>query len=190
MKPSRKQRTAPKVFVDGPAVLSPLHVMDRPATDKDGKPITGTAAYRKLTPFQATCKKGQLQGGSRHYTAADRQAAGDDYTKIFDAAETAVPGSMARLLTGAGGSGGSSSDAQAKAKSELACIHSHMGERDRKIIIMVCGHGHWPVEAVRDVCGDYRDTVSARFREAMDALCDAMEASRRAPGRIDMRRRA
>lgn len=191
MKSSRKPRTAPKVFVDGPAVVSPLHVLDRPATDRDMKPITGTQAWRKLTPLQAAFAKKQLEGGSGRYTAADRYAAAQDYTAIFDAAERPGKDSTQALNIIKGGSGGSSTGAQAKAASELACIHSHMGEMDRCITMLVCGWGCTPPQAIRRVLGnDYEKAALPRFREALDALCDALEKTRRRPGEINMRRMA
>jgi hypothetical protein len=186
---ARRKKAVLRLDVDGPAKITALHVLDRPATDGDMRPITGTAAWRKLTHLQAAYRKGQLQGGKK-YTAEDRRDAGQDYTAIFDAAEAPGKDSTQALNAIRGGSGGSSSGALAKASSELACIHSHMGQRDREIIIKICGEGYSPAEAVRHVCGDYRDTVSARFREALDALCDAMTAARKRPGAVDMRRRA
>jgi hypothetical protein len=50
---------------------------------------------------------------------------------------------------------------------------------------MVCGENYFPSEAVRMVCNDYKDTVSARFREALDALIEAMEAVRREPRKFN-----
>jgi hypothetical protein len=185
MKPAPK----PQPDIDGPAIITPLHVQDRPATDKDGKAITGSTAWRKLTPLQSVYAKNQLAGGSNRYTAADRYAVGTEYARLFDASE--CPGrDSTQALNAIRGGGGSPSDARSKAASELACVHSHMGERDRKIIMRVCGEGYWPSEAIREICGDYRDTIMARFREALDALADAMETARRHPRVIDMARRS
>lgn len=173
------RKDIPSLEIIGPAIITPLHVMDRPATNKDMKPITGTAAWRKLTPLQAVFAKNQLAGGSPRYNAEERYQAGSDYTKIFDASQKGSNDSTQLLnLVGVGYSS-SSGSAQARASDSLATIHSHMGQRDRKIIEMVCGEGYWPSEAVRTVCGDYKDTVSARFREALDSLTDAMETTRR-----------
>lgn len=176
--------------IQGPAVISHLHTQDRPATDRDMKPITGTAAWRKLTPLQSVYAKNQLAGGANRFTAADRYGAGSNYATIWDASECPGRDSTQALNAVRGGSGGSPSDARSKAASELARLHSHMGERDRKIVMLVCGQGYWPSEAVREVCGDYKDTVSARFREALDALCAAFETMRRRPRDIGMERRA
>lgn len=188
MKPARKPRAAPKVEVEGPAIITPLHVLDRPATDRDMKPITGTQAWRKLTPLQAAFAKGQLKGGCRRYSADERYSAGLAYTKIFDDAEMPGKDSTQALNAIKGNSGGSSNEALAKAHSQLACIHSHLGHNDRQIIMFVLGYGCTPSEAVKKVCADYRDTVSARFREALDGLCAAMIAARERPGEINMRR--
>lgn len=172
----------PLLDIQGPAIVGPLHTLDRPATDKDMKPITGTAAWRKLTPLQAAFAKDQLAGGSERYTAADRYGAGQDYTAIFDAAQPGGRDSTQALNAISGGSRGSDSAARSKASSSLACIHSHMGHRDRQIIMLVCGEGYAPNEAIIRVLGrDYIKAVSARFREALDSLADAMEASRQKP---------
>ena len=67
-------------------------------------------------------------------------------------------------------------------------LHSHMSERDRLIVSMVCGLGHWPSEAVRTVCSDYPDSVTARFREALDGLADAFAMVKRHPNVVKMAR--
>lgn len=183
-----KPRSKPKTtyVAAAPAVITTLHRKDRPATDNDGKPITGTAAWRKLTPLQAVYAKNQLAGGSNRFTAADRYSAGQSYADTFDAAERPGKDSTQALNAIRGGSGGSSTGAQTKAASDLICIHSSLGHRDRQLVMMVCGQGYWPSEAVRTVCGDYRDTVMARFREALDSLCEAMEATRSRPRSFNM----
>lgn len=186
--PKPKRKTG--YLAAAPAVITNLHVQDRPATDNDGKALTGTKAWRKLTPLQAVYAKNQLAGGKERFTAADRYAAGQSYTDAYDAAERPGKDSTQALNAIRGGSGASPGMAQSKAASELACIHSHLGHRDRQLIMLVCGQGYWPSEAVRTVCGDYRDTVMARFREALDSLCEAIDAVRDRPSRVDMARRA
>jgi hypothetical protein len=73
-------------------------------------------------------------------------------------------------------------DAQAMAIRRLIAVDSRMSERDRAIVRLVCGLGYFPSEAVRQVCEDYKHTIPARLREALDGLVEAIaSASRRAP---------
>ena len=67
---------------------------------------------------------------------------------------------------------------QREALRALAAIDARLGERDRRIVRMVCGEGFWPSEAIRAVCADYKHTIAARFREALDALVEAFEMGR------------
>ena len=54
-------------------------------------------------------------------------------------------------------------------------IDAAIGGNDAEILRKVCGGGHTAAEAVRLVCGDYRDTVTARLRESLDALLTAWD---------------
>jgi len=45
------------------------------------------------------------------------------------------------------------------------------------IVRMVCAEGHFPSDAVRTACNDYRHTVPSRFREALDSLIEAIAAA-------------
>ena len=62
--------------------------------------------------------------------------------------------------------------------------HYDMSPRDRQIVRLVCGEGFFPSEAVRQVCADYKHTIPARLREALDGLVEAMEAARRERGTV------
>lgn len=186
MKPDRIQ---PEDEVQGPAIITPMHVL-RPAVDDDMRPMLGRDAYTKLTVFEKINLKGQLEGGSPKYTAKMRLDAGRAYVKTWDAAQESGRDSTQALNISHSTSPGGYSEARTTAVVRLGAIHSHLGYRDRKIIMRVLGEGCWPVDAIKEVCGtDYKHTIAGRFRESMDALIEATETARRHPNVIDMVRR-
>jgi hypothetical protein len=160
-------------------VVTPLHRQDRELTKVAGSP----KAWSKWTPHEAAFNQGKLSGGNG-YTPEARFMAGQRYAEVWDAAQSAGRDSTQAQNISRGFGGGSISQAQSDAIKALVAIDSHMGQRDRIIIRMVCGEGYFPSEAVRLACGDYKDTVSARYREALDALVDAVEEARKVPGRV------
>jgi hypothetical protein len=161
-----------------PAKITALHRQDRELSTVAGAP----KGWRKESVLQSVYDRGFLAGGSNRYSAMQRRDAGEAYSEIFDTAQASGRDSTQALNISRSHGGLPLSQAQATAIRHLVSIHSHMGERDRRIVWMVCGEGHWPSEAVRSVCADYRDTVPARFREALDSLIEAMEMARRQPG--------
>lgn len=174
--------------IDGPAKLTDLHVLSRPATDKDMRPIIGTLAYSKLTPLEAAFAKKHLEGGSQKYPALVRLEAGRRYAATWLTAETSGRDSTDIDRISKSGGGQSLPGAQMAAIRDLVTIESHMGERDRQIIRMTCGNEVTPAQAIKDICGDYRDTVQARFREALDSLVEAIDKADRNPGRVNLSR--
>jgi hypothetical protein len=119
------------------------------------------------------------------YTAAQRFEAGQNYAEICLLAEGGGgKDSTQALNVNRGGQGFILPQSQQSAIRARIVIESHMGERDRRIVRRVCGEGHEPAAAVKDICGDYQHTVAARFREALDCLIEAMEQARRYPDRI------
>jgi hypothetical protein len=170
-----------------PVVITPLHVKDRSFVSeiaegpRTKRVLAGAKAWRKLTPLQAVYAKGQLAGGSPLHDAVARFAAGQRYAGIFDLSQSGGCDStqMQAISRSRVGSGGPAGHSQSEALRALARIEERLGARDARIIRMVCGEGHAPVEAVRAACGDdYKHTVAARFREALDALVEGFEAGR------------
>lgn len=178
MKPSRKQRTAPKVDVDGPAVITSLHRWNRPATDDEGRPITGKVACSKWTVLDAAYENGKLgEKGSSQANA--RFNAGLTYQHIWDAGQGSTTDSTQGLnISRSTVSGGGDGNAAA-ARHDLEVIHSLLSSRDRIIIRMVCGLGHFPSEAVAMVSQEYTKSTWPRFREALDALTEALDRFRK-----------
>jgi hypothetical protein len=93
-------------------------------------------------------------------------------------------------LSGGGSPSLTLSQAQMDAMRELISVESHLGERDRKIIRMVCGFGEWPSKAVAMVSPDYEKATIPRFKESLDALIEAFETARRRPGQFGQRRQS
>jgi len=171
--------------VVGPAVVSELHVLGRPATDKDNKPVIGKTAWTKWTPLEAAYHNGKL-GEKDSSDARSRLNAGLTYASIWDTAQSGGRDSTQALNVSRSSGGGSTSQAQSDSIKALVAIDSHLGQRDRIIIRMVCGEGHFPSEAVAMVSPDYAKATTARFKEALDALADALETVRRNPRRANM----
>lgn len=186
--------TAPKTEQadqpQAPAKITELHVLGRPATDENMRAIVGRAAWSKLSPLEACYAKNQLGGGNTKYTAQNRMAAGEAYSKLFDMTEKSGTDSTQALNVSRSSSRGFNNDVQDRAWTERLAVESHLNHADRQIITMVCGEGRYPSEAVRAVCGDYKDAVIPRFRESLDHLIEAFETARRNPGRFNMERRA
>lgn len=183
MKSSTKPQDTPTEPM-GPAKETGLHVWARPATDDNMRPIVGKMACVKWTPLEAAFNQGKLQGGSSKYAPKARFDAGMKYAEIWDTAQSSGRDSTQALNISRSTGGGSISQSQSDAVKALVSVESHLSQRDRIIIRMVCGQGYFPSEAVRTVCEDYRDTVSARFREALDGLIEAFELARKGPGRF------
>ena len=165
--------------IEAPAKVTSLHVQDRTFRNEAEQLVTGQTAWRKLTHLQSYFQNGRLAGGNPKYSENARYEAGLEYARLHD---TWRPGGKdstqaLNISRSTGGDGGRT--AAAFAGMRIACIHSHLGERDRQILMKVLADGYSPAEAVRTACGDYRDTVAARFREALDGLCEALETARR-----------
>jgi len=185
-KSKRKPRSTPPA-IEGPAKIAEDHVQNRgyvialgesPARAKPA--IAPGKAWRRLSPLEQAYLRGQLGGGSARHDAEARFQAGQRYGGMFALAQaTGRDSTNLDKITGSGASSHSISDSQADAIRRLIQVDMALGVRDRAIIRMVCGEGFFPSEAVRQVCADYKHTIPARLREALDALVEAFEATRR-----------
>ena len=173
------EKTVEREQPETPAKVTQLHVQDRTFRNDAGQIVAGQQAWRRLSPLEACYAKGQLAGGCDRYTAQARFDAGQRYSEIFLTAQSSGRDSTQALNVSRSGGGLPLSQAQSDAIRSLVAIDSCMGERDRRIVRLVCGEGHWPSEAIRTVCADYKHTIAARFREALDSLVEAHEMARR-----------
>lgn len=156
---------------EGPAVITRDHVKDRVISK-----VAGAAkAWRKLSPLEAAYAKGQLAGGSARFTARQRFEAGQRYAQLFAGCESSGRDSTQLMNVSRSYGGAPLGMGQRAAMEKLRTIEAAMGGNDAAIVRKVCGEGHTPADAVRLVCGDYRDTVTARLREALDALLSAWD---------------
>ena len=159
---------------EGPAVITRDHARDRIVS-----PVAGAAkAWRKLSPLEVTYAKGQLAGGNPRFTAAQRFEAGQRYTAIFAACESQGRDSTQLMNVSRSYGGAPLGMGQRAAMEKLRTIAAAMDEVHYTIVRLVCGEGHTPAEAIRLACHDYKDTVTSRFREALDALLRALACAR------------
>jgi hypothetical protein len=156
-------------------VVTQLHRQDRPVSKEAGAKL----AWRSASTLEACYDKGQLGGGSPKYEAEARYEAGLFYAGLYASAQPSGRDSTQALNVSRSANPGAESETRSDAWTKLIAIDSHMGQRDRLIVRMVCGDNHWPSEAVRLVCADYRHTVAARFRESLDSLIEAIATVRK-----------
>ena len=186
---AKKKRRArqPDTSIEGPAKIGPDHVRTRgfvielPDGPRTKRVIAPGKAWRRLSPLEQAYLRGQLAGGAPRHDAMARFEAGKRYGEMFALAQSSGRDSTDMDRISKSGGGASLSDAQAMSIRRLIAVDSRMGERDRAIVRLVCGLGYFPSEAVRQVCEDYRHTIPARLREALDGLVEAFNSARRAP---------
>lgn len=177
----------PSTKHEAPEVQSPSRILPHHKLDRDISPVAGAPkAWRSESTLEAAYDQGKLQGGNSKYSAEARYEAGLHYMRIFLTSEASGKDSTQAMNISRSSRAGYENTAQSKAWTDRLAIESHLGQRDRIIVRLVCGENYWPSEAVRLVCQDYKDTVSARFREALDALVEAIETARRYPKKFNM----
>jgi hypothetical protein len=159
--------------ITAPAIVRTDHVRDRMLTAAAGAP----KGWRRVSSLEAAYERGQLGGGSPLYDADKRLAAGEAFARLYARSRASGRDSTDLDRIG-GGHGDTFSEAQARALHTLGEIERRMNARDRMIVRMVCGESHFPSEAVRIACNDYRHMVASRFREALDSLIEAMDSLR------------
>lgn len=158
-----------------PSRITPLHVQDRETSKVAGSP----RAWRKMQQLEAAYLQERL-GARDSNDARNRYAAGNQYTVLWDCAQSAGRDSTAAFdFAGCRGSGGSLGEAQRAALARLVRIEMHLGARDKIIVRAVCALGHSLSEAIAlaNLGKDVR--VSSRVCEALDALADAIDRTAR-----------
>jgi hypothetical protein len=185
---AKRHRSSKDEEIEGPAKIGCDHVRNRGFVIEIGegartKRVAAPGkAWRRLSPLEQAFLRGQLAGGAPKYDAQGRFEAGKRYGEMFAIAQSSGRDSTDMDRISKSGGGASISDSQAQAIRRLIAVESRMSERDRAIVRMVCGQGFFPSEAVRQVCADYRHTIPARLREALDGLVEAFESARRERG--------
>ena len=157
--------------IQGPAIVTALHVQDRETSKVAGSP----KAWRKISPLENAYLQERL-GLIDSDDAKKRLSAGVQYTELWDCAQSHGKDSTARFDLGRSSHPSLPlTERQRAAVARLVQTEMHLGQRDRTIIRAVCAWGHSPSEAMTIAKLPSDTRVSARLCEAMDALSDALE---------------
>jgi hypothetical protein len=187
--PQPKHTEEVEAPIQGPAKESERHVWNRPATDDHMRPILGKNACSVVSSLVLALDRGQLRGGSPNYSEKDRFNAGEYYGMLVKVSQKGGRDSTQALNVSRSTTLGSNNDLQERAWDSLLAIGSYMSPANRKIVDMVCGDDATPAEAVRSACGgDFKHTVPAKLRDALDSLIEAIKMAEKYPGRFNMRR--
>jgi hypothetical protein len=179
-----RQKTRTKEHIEGPAVITDHHLRNR--TIDAG----GNKAWSLLTGYEKAYNKGHLlckelctNATSRDKELArahQRFAAARDLDLGWRRCLTPFPGGsdFDRVRSSGGGTQGAFADHARDAKTFWRKVQAEMGRYDWMICRMVCCEGYSVSEAVMTVSPSYKYTTLVRFREALDALADAIQQAR------------
>jgi hypothetical protein len=167
---------------DGPAVVRGDHVQDRVLSPRAG----AKAGWSRLTVYEKAFRLGQLQckdaGDARveEARALDRLAAARAFDEGWQVCNASFPGARGwDEVRSGGGTPGGFVDHQRDAKDFWRRVEQAMGTRDWQICRRVCGENCTVAETVQAISPGYKFSTLARFREALDALVEAMATARR-----------
>ena len=168
--------------VDGPAVVTRDHVRDRALSARAG----AKAGWSRLTVYEKAFRLGQFQckeapdARAEEARALDRYAAARAFDEGWQVCQTSFPGGRAwDEVRSGGGVPGAFADHQRDAKDFWRRVEQAMGTRDWMICRRVCGENCTVAETVQAISPGYKFSTLARFREALDALVEAMGRARR-----------
>lgn len=184
---ARRKKPVLRLDVDGPALLQPDHVQDRPyfieiGNGKHRRTVKGDGkAYRRASVLQKARLAGQLIDKSRctnreairaeEWQAERRYAAGKRFTEAWLLANTgnwAMGADMGRVRCA--GVPGSFADHALDEKQYLEDVRQALGVNDWMILRRVCGENCPVGEVVTEISPSYRYSTLSRFRESLDAL--------------------
>jgi hypothetical protein len=182
MKPS--PQTTDEVI--GPAIITSDHVQDRTLHTRAGS----KTGWSRLTVFEQAHRNGKLICKDRANKSAeafkeevgkalDRFMAGKRFMELWLISQASIGGSMDFSRVRCAGSGVPFSDTQFDAKTLLRAIEANLGTNDWMICRRVLGENCGIAETVTEISPSYRATTLARFRESLDALCEAFNKVRR-----------
>ncbi len=110
-----------------------------------------------------------------------------DYDLLIDAAEIRSGRDSTALDIVSGGGGYPVTQGRSDAIRKLVSTDSFMSEKDRTIVRKLCEGWSLP-GAVKEACGDvFRFVVTARVRDALDALVQAMKRAKKTGYKFDMK---
>lgn len=182
----KKVRVAEEA-VEAPARLQADHVQDRAL----GKGAGARKGWSRLTVYERAFHLGQLRCKERCESVAGAEAEARAEADRFAAARAFDTGWQVCNASWPGGSGfdqvktsggvpGGFVDHQREAKDFWRRVEQAMGANDWMICRRVCGENYAVAATIAAISPAYKFSSLARFREALDALVDAMGAVRRA----------
>jgi hypothetical protein len=181
-----KKRNVVEEVVEAPAVLTTDHVQDRILSPRAG----AKKGWSKLAVYEREFRRGALVCKERCTGAAatrdeearalDRFAAARAFDDGWRICNTPFPPGVDydRVRSKGSGTIGGFADHQREAKDFWRRVQGAMGANDWLICRLVCGEGHSVAQGVMTVSPAYKFSTLARFREALDALVEAMKRAR------------
>jgi hypothetical protein len=168
--------------IEGPAIAKSDHVRDRVLSGRAG----AKAGWSRLTVYEKAFRLGQLackearDARAEEARALDRYAAARAFDEGWQICHAGFPGGRGwDEVRSSGGVPGGFVDHQRDAKDFWRRVELAMGTRDWMICRRVCGENCTVAETVQAISPGYKFSTLARFREALDALVEAMAAARR-----------
>lgn len=171
---------------ESPAKITFDHVQDRVLNTRAGAQV----GWRKLSPLQKAHERGQLvdkwkckgkESTEEQVTiAVARYEAGKRFAAAWLMSVASWPSGSDLNRVRVVGVPGSFADHAIDEKKLLRSIEAHMSPKDYMIVRKVCGEEHAIGQTVASLSPAYGDSTLARFREALDALIEALETVRRA----------
>jgi hypothetical protein len=178
----RRQEEQP----EGPAAVRGDHVQDRMLSGRAG----AKAGWSRLTVYEKEFRRGHLMCKERCGSAAaakdeearalDRFVAARAFDEGWQVCNASFPGARGwDEVRSGGGTPGGFVDHQRDTKDFWRRVEQAMGTRDWQICRRVCGENCTVAETVQAISPGYKFSTLARFREALDALVEAMATARR-----------
>ena len=189
-----KRQANPPAVIDGPAVITDEHVRNRPVSAWKGT----QKAWSRLTGYERAFNKGHLLCKERCTSPAatyeeetrahHRYAAAKALDMGWHFCQRPLAGGsdFDRVRSSGGGTPGAFADHARDTKEFWRHVEQAMGDNDWTICRMVCCQGYGVSEAVTTVSPAYKYATLVRFREALDALAEAMRDAKllvKQPGR-------
>ncbi len=170
--------------VERPAVIQADHAQARMLSGRAG----AKTGWARLTVYEREFRLGHLvckeqaarEPREEEGRALDRLAAARAFDAGWQVCNAAFPGGVDfdRVRT-SGGVPGAFVDHQRDAKDFWRRVEQAMGTNDWMICRRVCGENYAVAAAVQAIRPGYKFSTLARFREALDALVEAMRRARR-----------
>lgn len=168
-----------------PAVIGPDHVQDRTLSTRAGSKL----GWSRLTVFEQAHRAGKLICKDKCTSdiatqeevgrALDRFLAGKRFMELWLISQASIAGSMDFSRVRCAGAGVPFTDTQFDAKTFLRALEANLGANDWMICRRVIGENYAIAETVNEISPSYRNSTLARFREALDALGQAFNKTRR-----------